>query len=380
MVKGTKKKARVAARPSKQAFGPISTINTAPVSIGNSVRGSQPRISQTKNGARVVGRDFSNALSSTAAAITGWELIGGFVVTPASLPSSALRNFCLMYNRFKVNKLVVHYITSSPTSQAGDVLFYYQQNSKSPMLDYSNSGFLPTVLSDPTTTIGPQWTNHSISVQVSKEFKTTLYGLNQDTDEDKEGVLYCFSKTNSANSPGYILVDYDIEFKELALNPRAGSYPIARINTHFACLTNTSAITASSHSINWGVSSGKTITGATSLQPPGWQVGDIYKVYVQATATPLVNTAWSGTPTPTMTNLLKDEDDQNITLDDGYTLYARFETDGTMWLFSELVSAIMKVSNQSIEWQTTITTPSVNLCVAMEFLFNPNSTLMQSSY
>ena len=82
------------------AFGPVSTINTAPVSVGNSVRGSAPRVTQTTDGARVVGRDFAFALSGTAGTVTGFEIIGCMPITPAVLPSSILRNYCQMFNKF----------------------------------------------------------------------------------------------------------------------------------------------------------------------------------------------------------------------------------------------------------------------------------------
>lgn len=209
-------------------FGPVSQINTAPVSVGNSVRGSKPRITQTTNGARVVGRDFAFALSATAAAITGFELIGGMPITPCALPSSILRNYCQMFQKFKVNRIAVHYITSSPTSQAGDILFYYERDALAPMMDYSSSSFLPFVLSDENTIIGPQWTNHSMLVKPTPDWKSTLYGNQTDINEDRCGNIFMFSKTNAANSPGYVLIDYDIQFKELSVNPRAGTLPIAR--------------------------------------------------------------------------------------------------------------------------------------------------------
>jgi len=363
----------------KGGFGAVSTINTAPVSVGNSVRGSQPRVSQTTDGARVVGRDFAFALSGTATAVTGWELIGGMPVTPACLPSSILRNYCQMFNKFKVNSFTAHYITSSPTSQAGDVLFYYEKDRLAPMPDYSNSSFLPYTLSDPHTVIGPQWTNHSATIRPTRDWKTTLYGNQTDLNEDAEGTLFFFSKTNAANSPGYLLIDYDIQFKELSVNPRAGSLPIARAQSNFIALSYGGSTTAGAAALLNPVFGGKTIANLTSAMPNGAISGDIYKMVMQVTASTQVNAAWSGTPTPTVANMWQyGNSNRALTIDDGTTLYALWNsTSANFSIFSTLEGAV--TNTDSIEWQTSITSSSLTLCAEIQLVRNVTD-LTQSSY
>jgi len=368
---------KMAKRPSRSPFGAVSTINTAPVSVGNSVRGSAPRVTQTTDGARVVGRDFAFALSGTASAITGWEVIGGMPITPAALPSSILRNYCQMFNKFKVNKFTVHYITSSPTSQAGDVLFYYEKDRLAPFPDYSNSSFLPYALSDPHTVIGPQWTNHSATLSPTRDWKSTLYGNQSDINEDAEGTIFFFSKTNAANSPGYLLIDYDFQFKELSVNPRAGTLPIARAQSSMICMTistNTTAGTAYA----WNPTVGKTIANLTSALPNGAIPGDVYKIVLQVTASQQVNSAWSGTPTPTTANMLRyGGSDRNITIDDGTTFYGGVTSAGFILLYPTLEAAV--TGTDLIEWQTTTTAASVNLCAEIQLVRNVTD-LTQSAY
>jgi len=372
----SKRRAKTPRAPAN--FGPVSAIATAPVSIGNSIRGSQPRVSQTTNGARVVGRDFAFALSSTAAAVTNWELIGGMPITPCALPSTVLRNYCQMFQKFKVNRLVAHYITSSPTSQAGDILFYYERDAVNPFMDYSNSSFLPFVLSDPHTTIGPQWTNHSIAIKPTPDWKTTAYGLQSDLNEDKTGSLFVFSKTNAANSPGYLLLDYDISFKELSVNPRSGVLPIARAQSNFVCFTSPSTLTAGS-TINWTITTGKNVANSTSVAPTGVTSGDIYKVVLQVTSSTLVNSAWSGSVTPTTSNLLQyGTSNLAITIDDGFTLYCSTLDGGTNWRWYNDIEAAITNQDQ-MEAQTSITTAVVNICAEMQLVRNITS-LAQSAY
>lgn len=360
----------------KGVFGAVSTINTAPVSVGNSVRGSAPRVSQTTDGARVVGRDFAFALQATAAAVTGWELIGGMPITPCCLPSSILRNYCQMFNKFKVNKLTVHYITSSPTSQAGDVLFYYEKDRLAPMPDYSNSSFLPYVLSDPHTVIGPQWTNHSATVSPTRDWKTTLFGNQSDINEDAEGTLFFFSKTNAANSPGYLLIDYDIQFKELSVNPRAGSLPVARAQSSFICLTNLFAPVANAVA-QFTTSSGKNVSGAFSLMPNGYIVGDIYKIVLQVTASQQVNVAWVGAPLLTASTVLQYASNRPLTIDDGTTLFLAADYAAGFVLYPTLESAV--TATDRIEWQTSSVGGILNICGEIQLVRNITD-FTQSSY
>lgn len=371
-----RKMAKRSGRQSRGAFGAVSTINTAPVSVGNSVRGSAPRVNQTTDGARVCGRDFAFALASTASTVTGWELIGGMPITPSCLPSSILRNYCQMFNKFKVNKFTAHYITSSPTSQAGDVLFYYEKDRLAPMPDYSNSSFLPYTLSDPHTVIGPQWTNHSATITPTRDWKTTLYGNQSDLNEDAEGTLFFFSKTNAANSPGYLLIDYDIQFKELSVNPRAGTLPIARAQSSFMCFSSSASWTSGS-AANWTATSGKTVSNVTSTVPNGAISGDIYKIVLQTTASTQVNAAWTGTPTPTVSNLLQyGGSNRTLTIDDGTTLYSQYS--GGIFTFYPTIEAAV-TQTDALEWQTTTVTGVVNLCLEAQLVRNVTD-LTQSAY
>jgi hypothetical protein len=369
-------------RRSNVGFGAVSQINTAPVSVGNSVRGSKPRVTQTTNGARVLGRDFAFSLSGTAAAVTNWELIGGMPITPAVLPSSVLRNYCQMFQKYKVNRFCIHYITSSPTSQAGDILFYYERDRYAPLCDYSNSSFLPYVLSDPATVIGPQWTNHSVDINPVKDWKSTLYANQSDINEDATGTFFLFSKTNAANSPGYLLIDYDIEFKELSINPRAGALPVARGQSTFVALSPEASCTAGNPA-KFTLTAGKNIAGVTSAAPTGVARGDIFKVHLQVTASQQANVAWTGTAAPpTAATFLTYPDGELVTIDDGFTFYM-ITLDGTTWVGATTVEACICAFDSSaqgtLEYGFTATGVTAPLCAEMHLVRNLN-TLTQSSY
>jgi len=310
----------------RTVMGPVSTINTAPVAIGNSLSGSSPVITQGSNGARVVGRDFAFAAGATVSAITSWEMIGGLPLTPVVFTSSVLRNFSQIYNEFKFNRIAIHYITSSPTTQAGDIMFYYERDRSSPGIDYTNNGFLNYVMSDKYTVLGPQWTNHTAFIVPESGFKTTNFALTSDLKDDNQGSVVLFSKTNAANSPGYILIDYDITFKSLAVTPRAGLFPIVRGVSSMICLTATALATTVSVTSVTGLAltTGKILDGTTSALPSGAKNGDIYKFVAAATNSTAsgVNSAWT---TVTLANLLVDPDSRDVLtpVDDGFTMYLK---------------------------------------------------------
>ncbi len=365
-------------RKQQYTFGPVSAINSAPVAIGNSIRGTRAKVVQVRDGVRVIGRDFCFQAAATVAAATGWECVVGFPLTPSCLPSSILRNYCQMYAKFKINNAMVHYITSSATSQTGDVLFYNERDRKAPMVDYTNNSFLPYVLSDANTVLGPQWMNHSIEVVPSDDYNFTDYGMNADLNLDTAGSVFLFSKTSSASSPGYVIWDYDITFKELSVNPRAGLLPVARAQWSSICIGKTTvAVTAGSTTVA-PVIQGNTIGGVAAAAPNGAVVGDIYKVIFQVTDSTVsgTNAAWTNVTAATlMAYHTAGGISTAVVVDDGFTCYAVY-SNTAMWLYPTLEDAMTDTNPFYYGVTATIT---YNLC-ALVSLVGSVASFTQSSY
>jgi len=240
MTKSNNKKGAMRAPPNKNAkkiakmtraissgrnptFGNVSTINTAPVAIGNSMRGLTARTVVTKDGMKVIGRDYCFTVASTGT-VTNWILSGGCPLSPFSFASAVLQNCARMYARYKISSMTFHYITSSSTSQTGDVLFYLRKNEGQTMPQPTASTFLNYVLSDSNTVIGPQWTNHSATFDTrNTKWLSTDYGATSEIDTYNQYDFFLYSKTSAANSPGYLIVDYEYDFREISLNPRNGN-------------------------------------------------------------------------------------------------------------------------------------------------------------
>jgi len=314
-------------RPTNPTFGAVSTINTAPVAIGNSMRGARAQVVRSSNDqVRIVGRDYAQTAYNSGTA-TNWLLVAGFPLTPNCFVSSTLRNYCQMYNKFKFNRVRIHYITSSPTSSSGDVLFQVNANRVDPVPNWTGANFLPYALSKPETIIGPQWTNHTMEIIPKGPTRTLDLGQDVDMDYQAQGEVFLYSKTSSTDSPGYLLIDYDITFYEMSINPKQGLLPNPLLLYQPAQLIwSTAALTANSTvpSLSFGSrGSGGTAITAISSQS-SFKVGDIYKFVVDVTNTNMTAYTVSAGSVPTASTLFNENVNSaniSLTLVDGYTLY-----------------------------------------------------------
>jgi len=373
-------------RPPLARFGPISAISTAPVAIGNSLTGVKSQVSAISNGVRVIGRDFAFQAVGTGT-ISGWANAGGFPLTPAGFVSTSLRAYCQIYNKFKINKVNVHYITSSATSSTGDVMFMVTKDRIDPLPNHTASTFLAYALSDPNTVIGPQWTNHTASFTPASSWCTLDYGMNGDVSKQATGEIFLYSKTSTTDSPGYVLLDYDISFCEMSINPRAGLLPNPNIIYQPVSLAvqypivytaNTTVIILNSQTLYMG---GTSITSLISTST--FKAGDIYKVMVDYTN----SLTWTATvATPNNTNLfsqLAENTTATVNISDGFTFYivARNTTD--FYAFPSLAQALTNITTNAFRAGVTFTSVAtgvntgVNLFGQASFIGNVTANNLQ---
>jgi hypothetical protein len=343
----------------KQApsFGPVASIATAPVAIGNSIRGSSTQTIPTKNGVVATGRDFMFAPVGTTSSIQGWTCVGGTPITPAAFTDSSLRQYLQLYAKFKWRKCIAHYITSSPTSSNGDVMFYYGKNRNSVFLNQSSPNLLPFVMSDDTTVLGPQWTNHSTVLSVKSDWMSTDYGMTSDINSFADGELFLLSKTSSVDSPGYVLFDYEIEFAEIQISPRLLSLPLTRVQySQFNFGYAASAINGGN--AVYATPIANNISGGSSVFPSGYAVGDLYKIVID-----LTNSLPAGWINVTPATLWKENTPgfggNPLPISDGLTLYAIGVSSGTMVLVVNPESAYTAVN--AVQYSNTVASATFNL-------------------
>jgi len=299
-------------------MGPITAISTAPVAIGNSIRGASSVSRSIPGGVVLTGRDFMFNPVGTAGSITNWCTVGGCPLAPAAFGDSSIRQYLQMYQKFRWRRCAVHYITSSSTASTGDVMFYHAKNRDSVYLNQTSPFLLPVVISDPDTILGPQWTNHSALLTLQGTWKSTDYGMQGEPNDYSEGEVFLLSRTTTTDSPGYVLFDYEIEFKELQISTRLLNLPLPKaqwtnvpLGWVTTTLTNAAVIVIPP--------AGNNLSGVGgTVNPTGLANGDIYKVILDVSNSTSIPTA--------LAILLLSENNGflNVTIQDGTTIYASF--------------------------------------------------------
>jgi len=295
----------------------------------------------TPNGKIVAGRDFMFTPIGTGTVST-WCLVGGAPLTPAAFADSTLRQYLQMYNKFRFQKLVAHYITSSPTSANGDIMFYYNKNRESVFLNQTSGNLLPFVISDPNTVLGPQWQNASAAFQVSANWKSCDYGIDAVVADYADGDLFLLSKTSTTDSPGYVLFDYIIEFAEPSITPRLLALPITRIlwSQVGMSLTQTTTNTGSFFGILGGVAN---LSGTVTTLPTGTVAGDIFKVILDLTnSVRTLNTQFVVNPL-VGADSFSGQTNTQVFWQDGTTIYATYAGNGEFVFYPNAVSAYTRI-------------------------------------
>lgn len=329
-----------------RSTGVVST--TAPVSIGNTISGVATKGKPLKGGHVVRGREFLTTAYGSGSLIT-WTMVAGVPLTPVTFVDSLLRMYGSMYDYFKWTKLEVHYVTTSPTSSTGSIMLYYHKDRGGVFLNQTSANLLPFVLSDPHTCIGPQWQNMSVVLETDSEWKRTDYGNGDDMAHYSAGELFLLSKTAAAatESPGYLLMDYEIQFKDLNLTPRLLVWPQPTIIYNPYSFQTTSQTAGSNFELIYEANQSHNPFGVIAN---GLGTGRVYKVILDLTntnnATANTNSIKASMSTGGATFV--------VNLQDGTTLYAVCVNSTTSFRFYlNVASAYTGSANELALWNAT---------------------------
>lgn len=329
-------------QPKLPASGAI--ITKPPVAIGSTLSGKRTIVRQVKGGHILTGREFLTSAYGTGS-ITTWTMAAGVPLTPVVFVDSIIRQYGVMYSQFRWRKLAVHYVTTSPTTANGSIMIYYSKDRASTFLSQTSPNLLPFVLSDPHTTVSPQWQSFSVELEPDVEWKRTDYGMTDDLTHYSAGELFLLSKTSTTDSPGMLLMSYELEFREMNLTPRMLLWPqpaIAYIPLEFGFPSTTTA----------GSSVALTLGGTAPISgTPILSVGGIYKFIVDVT-----NSVFTGnTPATTAATLVRVVAGAGTTvvpLVDGTTIYA-VNGPSSVTLFLNATDAY--TGSSSLQWNVTLT-------------------------
>lgn len=262
-------------------FNGVSQVAAAPVSIGNTLRSVGLNITRTEDGVIAIGRDFVHAVGGSITTFTNWTFQGGMALTPMALNASALRGYFQSHQQYRFRKVCAHFITSSPTSLSGDIMVMYHANHGGPKVDHTSSNFMSYALSTADAVLGPQWTNHSVQITPKGNWLGTDVLNAEDVEHQADGEILIYTKNTTngsvADSPGYFLIDYEVEFKSLMTNSRISSIPSSVFKWYPTGLFINMNLTAGDP-IRMDVANATTYTATMGLVPPNTSSGTIFQV------------------------------------------------------------------------------------------------------
>ena len=379
------------APPVMAPFGGVSQVAVAPVSVGNTVRSVKQHVIPTRLGVRVLGRDYVMTVGGTSAAYSGWTLQGGMPLSPIGLNASGLRGYFQTYEKFVWHRCVAHYITSSPTSLAGDVLMVHHTNTAGPKVDHTSNNFLSYALSTDSALIGPQWTNHSVEIlQTTTEKLDTDVLNNEDVQHQSAGELLVYTKNTTnvtqPDPPGYILIDYDIEFQIRMLNPRILTLPTGVFKRTPSAVSMLGPVTAWDK-VQLSVGTNNTYSGANSVKPTGDSIGLIYQVVFD-----LQNAVFSGSlnigSISTMWSVVAAQSGIGGTasfqplfygLSTGTTVYAVSSSANSATAFDFYPSYDAVFSGSTLRWNTTSANQGMTVVVSLICVGSITANLTQAN-
>jgi hypothetical protein len=213
-------------------------------------------------------------------------LVGGSPISPECMSASVLKGYCNSYAEYQVHGVALHFITSSTTADAGSLLIYVGKDRAGPGLNPTAANLLPFVLSDHCTVITPVWKNASAVYHPAPRWYTTGIGNDEPLSDQACGEMFVLSKVTETNSPGYILMDYDITFRNMQVNIKSLTFPLTRMKYTETVLNHNGApVTTDVTIVQANFTGQNLLDGSTaSSAPTGWVIGDIYKIILTTTS------------------------------------------------------------------------------------------------
>jgi hypothetical protein len=265
------------------------------------------------------------------------------------------------------------------------MMFYFNKNRGSALLDTSNNNFLSVVLSDPHTVMGPLWKNHSAGFRPNPISYSTDILNDEDLQHEGPGEIFVYTRSAANLSPGYILVDYDITFKTLQTNIRSLLFPIARLKYSqvglgyagpVSVVQGAEAVFGTDQPLLDSLSSSSIVQDTQS------KLGDVYKVVLVTRYINIVNAARD--------TLLQYELRQGAeaiegpvftTIDDGFTMFGVYMNSGVGGILMMYPTVAAAMSQQyPYAWGVTTATLTIKMQAWISLIGNVGGVLYNARY
>lgn len=203
---------------------PSIKIAEAPVSIGTTVTASKPITKTTPTGVLVRGREF---LCSVFESINPSFQLGALApIHPAFYPASTMGTMARAFQKYKFRRLAIHFITRQPTSATGQIALVYSSQINEPAEDGTKATFLPRVMTRGKASLGPVWQNHTIEIDCDSTFRLIDPFSQAEIATHVFGEVQCYTLAGVADTAGYLLIDYELEFHTTMFAPHSTVLPL----------------------------------------------------------------------------------------------------------------------------------------------------------
>ncbi len=197
---------------------------TAPVAVGTSIRASNPVVKRTTEGARIQGSDFLATVEGQGVATFG--LGKSALLSPAYFSSAILGNLARSFEKYRFRYLRVHYVPKVSTTTTGQIILCSQRSVSEPGLQPESGTFLPRAMSQGNACFSPLWVPAHIDIDCNMDWKLVDPSTTTDPDDCIHEELQAHVQVGSTAQVGYLIAEYDIEFKEPIYQPHSTRIPI----------------------------------------------------------------------------------------------------------------------------------------------------------
>jgi hypothetical protein len=222
----------------------------APVSIGTIIRQQQPKLVRHKDGATLHGTDFLDPVECQG--VTDFCVGKSALMSPAYFVGTFLGNLARSFEKYRWNKLRVHYVPKVSTATSGQIVMTSSHSVSEPVLNPNSGTFLQRAMAQGNATMGPLWMENYIDIDCDGEWKLVDPATTSDPDDAIAEELQIFTQCEQAQQVGYLYAEYEVEFCNTIFQPHSSYIPIYTGPGVRAVLTDTAAINAVGD--DWNVS------------------------------------------------------------------------------------------------------------------------------
>lgn len=230
-------------------------------SIGTMIKATKPIVTRSVESARMLGRDFIGTVEANGVATFG---IGkSALLSPAYFNSTVLGNLARSFEKYRWNRLRIHYVPKVATTATGQVILCSSRSASEPNLQPEAGTFLPRAMSQGNACFTPLWQPAYIDIDCNSDFKLVDPTTTSDIDDCVHEELQVYSQAGVAGQVGYLFAEYDISFWEPIFQPHSTAIPLSSGPGVRITATDNVPVNAIGDAVTWSLTGAPTVAIGT---------------------------------------------------------------------------------------------------------------------